>query len=416
MKTTEIFVEQVLIGLLVLATGFLPYIDLEKINELLKSKSISEGAGIVAIAYLLGIVFDRFADTLLSRLEQFHRLTFTFKLIEKSKQYPGSDPYPEDLLKIKILKDGKEPSEYEHYLRIRIRLSRALAVFTPALTISALISSSKSIWPDINIQIYLSITGLIYLSCFVCIWNYKLLKIPRIIKTYEIDIRRSDFYFDEFVPIDEIENFCKAIWKRIKKYRPNPGEDTNKIKEPEGNLKEWLNEILQEPKLFERLSEKNNSTKIIKLVDKIKIDRSKKFSELSKDEQVKIKKLNRYFIENIFPQETPKSYSWCSWRSRISWREPTTIPAGVLFVMMIFLTVYYYEGRTCLVLLTGLGICTISALSWWKISETFMKFLVDCDKNNEGVKDAKTTDVKHENKDTLIGISKVNAKGVFYDD
>lgn len=74
MKTTEIFVEQVLIGLLVLATGFLPYCNTGKIKELFESKSIVEGAGIVAIAYLLGIVFDRFADTLLSRLEQYHRL------------------------------------------------------------------------------------------------------------------------------------------------------------------------------------------------------------------------------------------------------------------------------------------------------------------------------------------------------
>lgn len=59
MKSTEIFVEQVLIGLLVLATGYLPYCNTGKIKELFESKSIVEGAGIVAIAYLLGIVFDR---------------------------------------------------------------------------------------------------------------------------------------------------------------------------------------------------------------------------------------------------------------------------------------------------------------------------------------------------------------------
>lgn len=70
MKTTEIFVEQVLIGLLVLAIGGLPY---WKWCEVCKAwDDLGKGVLLIAVAYLLGIIFDRYADTLLSRVEQYH--------------------------------------------------------------------------------------------------------------------------------------------------------------------------------------------------------------------------------------------------------------------------------------------------------------------------------------------------------
>ncbi|NUO09967.1 MAG: hypothetical protein HUU08_15055 [Candidatus Brocadia sp.] len=319
MKTTEIFVEQVLIGLLVLATGFLPYIPMEKIKELKEFNSLIEGAVIIAIAYLVGIVLDRFADTLLERLEQYHRLRYALDLIEEGKQHSSDDPYPEDRLQIKILKDSKETNERMQYLRSRMRLTRALAIFTPALTISGLLSlwQYKDNIPPGYIIYFLGGAALIYILCFICILvlSCKRYKLP---KTYRIDIQKvKEFY-------------------------------------------------------------KNNPNKRV---------------------------ISPIYIVN---EKEPRKFSWC--------REPTTIAAGLLFLMMISIAVYYREEHALLVLLTGLGISSLAAWSWWRISATFMKFLMDCDKNNEGVKDAKTTDVKHENKDTLIGISKVNAKGVFYDD
>jgi hypothetical protein len=115
LKTTEIFVEQVLIGLLVLATGFLPYIGMTKINTGLSD--IGKGAGIVAIAYLLGIILDRFADTLLSRLEQYHRCEFTIKRKKEGKQDFKSDPYPEGYLQVQILGKSGSASDRMDYLR-----------------------------------------------------------------------------------------------------------------------------------------------------------------------------------------------------------------------------------------------------------------------------------------------------------
>ncbi|MDN3514431.1 MAG: hypothetical protein NG747_08530 [Candidatus Brocadia sp.] len=310
MKTTEIFVEQVLIGLLVLATGFLPYIPMEKIKELKEFNSLIEGAVIIAIAYLVGIVLDRFADTLLERLEQYHRLRFTLNLFNDDKQGSGDDPYPEDRLQIKILKDSKETNERMQYLRSRMRLTRALAIFTPALTISGLlslgqykdnipcdifgslpkkhgVSTSINNIPPGYIIYFLGGAALIYILCFICIFVLpKLFKNYKLPKTYEIDIKKTKDFFKK-----------KSIFMV-------------------------------------------------------------KFSIINKEET--------------------RKFSW--------WWEPTTIAAGLLFLMMISIAVYYREEHALLVLLTGLGISSLSAWSWWRISATFMKFLMDCDKKNEGDK------------------------------
>ncbi len=367
MKTTEIFVEQVLIGLLVLATGFLPYIDANKIKKLIEYSSIVEGALIIATAYLLGIVFDRFADTLLSRLDQYHRLNFTIDLIKNGKQHPGSDPYPEDLLKIKILKGGKEPNEYAHYLRIRMRLSRALAVFTPALTISALLSLLQSKYDDINTLFILSMTGLIYLICFFIILMFS--ELP---KTYEIYI---SFYKGEFVPPSKIKGLYDAISADIKdNYNLLEGKDSDF---PKKCLK-WLNKLLKEPKLYDILHGKNsNEEKSIK-----------KFSNLKDGEQYKIKSLNRLLLEKTYSEKIPKCFSFCSDQKPPKcfswyfwcWRDPTIIAAFILSCVAAgYIAVYYpYKWYPWVIIPAGAAISAISFLSWYRISETFMKFLMDC--------------------------------------
>lgn len=304
MKTTEIFVEQVLIGLLVLATGYLPYCNTGKIKELFESKSIVEGAGIVAIAYLLGIVFDRFADTLLSRLEQYHRLKYTINLIENGKQHRNHDPYPEDKFQNKILKDNNGTTEKMNYFRSRIRLSRALSIFTPALTISGLLSLLRDSGQDKDtILVFLVSTAVIYLLCFIIV-AFVLKIFP---KTEDIDIAK----------VKNVKGYYK--YKFI-------------------------------------------------YVDNFPISRK---TEHSKTKHSKTK------------------FSW--------WSEPTTIAAGVLFGMMTFITVYYHPKHACVVLLIGLGISAISAWSWWRISETFMKFLMDCcngDRENPRVNDNVASDKK----------------------
>jgi hypothetical protein len=132
MKTTELFVEQVLIGLAVIAVTAL-IVGGEVASFLLDPKP-GELAVILAVAYLIGIIFDRYSDTLLGGLEQHHRLHFALKRF-KGGVVPSEDPFPEDKYRIKILHNDRA-SDYAHYLRSRIRLTRAMTVLVPALMVA----------------------------------------------------------------------------------------------------------------------------------------------------------------------------------------------------------------------------------------------------------------------------------------
>ena len=78
MKTTELFVEQTLTGFLVLAAGTAPFLSWETLEKLPGEAKggidISSTAGAIGVAYLLGVIFDRFADTLLERFNRWTRL------------------------------------------------------------------------------------------------------------------------------------------------------------------------------------------------------------------------------------------------------------------------------------------------------------------------------------------------------
>lgn len=140
MKTTEVFVEQVLIGFLVLLIGALPFVGATLPESVGALKVIGSAIGTVGVAYLLGIPFDRFADSVLSSLETRTRLAFSVE-----HPVPGSeDPFPEDLLKIAVQQANDGTVAWMEYLRSRIRLARAVAVFAPGLTLSAILAT----WPE----------------------------------------------------------------------------------------------------------------------------------------------------------------------------------------------------------------------------------------------------------------------------
>lgn len=125
----------------------------------------------------------------------------------------------------------------------------------------------------------------------------------------------------------------------------------------------------------------------------------KKFPKTEDIDIAEVKNVKGYYkykfiyVDN-FPISSKNKHS----KTKFSWWwEPTTIAAGVLFGMMTFITVYYHPKHACVVLLTGLGISAISAWSWWRISETFMKFLMDCyngDRENPRVNDNVASDKK----------------------
>ena len=143
MKSTELFVEQTLTGFLVLTTAAAPFIPLATLVSAGDAESgidVSSAAGAIGAAYLLGVVFDRFADTLLERLNRWNRLLFAIDLMEDGKSLSARDPFPEDQLQIEVIRQGGQAGEWMDYLRSRIRIARAMAAFVPALALSVMLS------------------------------------------------------------------------------------------------------------------------------------------------------------------------------------------------------------------------------------------------------------------------------------
>ncbi|MEK6408912.1 MAG: hypothetical protein AABN34_18470 [Acidobacteriota bacterium] len=144
MKTTEVFVEQVLIGVLVmlnLGLIFSPAITCHVKQLDSPSRTAVIVAAVIATAYLVGIVFDRCADTLLEDIERHCRLQTALQG-KKPLLESDPDPFPEDQYRMKILQNA-EASTYANYIRTRIRLSRALAILIPGLSVSFLLNRAR---------------------------------------------------------------------------------------------------------------------------------------------------------------------------------------------------------------------------------------------------------------------------------
>lgn len=133
MNTTELFVDQVLIGAVVLFVGIM-VVDPQSVHDL-SSPSLTFGAIFLGAAYLIGILYDRFADTLLEDLERHHRILFLLRGRDPDNK---KDPFPEEKFRASLL-DKEGAAKYESYLRTRMRLARATATLCPAVGIAAMV-------------------------------------------------------------------------------------------------------------------------------------------------------------------------------------------------------------------------------------------------------------------------------------
>lgn len=164
MKTTELFVEQVLIGLAVVVTGAL-FVSVEAATFIFKA-DLGALAVLGAVAYLVGILFDRFGDTILACLEQHHRLQFALKQLGKGGGKRG-DPFPEDTYRISVFHND-QASDYAHYLRSRIRLTRALTVLAPALSLGIALYLTNAKCPE------RPVAGLLAVVVYSCLFLKRL--------------------------------------------------------------------------------------------------------------------------------------------------------------------------------------------------------------------------------------------------
>lgn len=111
----------------------------------------------------------------------------------------------------------------------------------------------------------------------------------------------SDFEADEFKGHLTIEKLCNAI----------AGDICNCITKPPSYTLNWLNDLLKNPRLYETLHFNKTITSFVFFKDATDLANKAK-NYISKpfplDLNNQIKKFNRRLLEEIYPQETPKSH------------------------------------------------------------------------------------------------------------
>jgi len=149
MKTTEIFVEQVIIGGLVILIGYILFPqDVEKCLKCFDGTfaQISLGVLLVGAAYLIGIVYDRLTDTMFQDLERHCRWSYLFSKKGFDEVWEcvqsDKDPYPENQYRIAVLKSDSAVYK-EDYFRRRLRLTRAFATLIPGVSIAIVLHIYK---------------------------------------------------------------------------------------------------------------------------------------------------------------------------------------------------------------------------------------------------------------------------------
>ena len=120
---------------------------------------------LMGIIYLVGIVYDRYADTLVQDLDGHNRLWMGIS--GRSRGAPGEDPFPENRFRIEVLRSSGA-ADYSDYLKSRIRLTRALATLCPALSMAALILLIDDVEPDEDVRVVATcVVGVAYSVAFI---------------------------------------------------------------------------------------------------------------------------------------------------------------------------------------------------------------------------------------------------------
>ncbi|MEN6426367.1 MAG: hypothetical protein ABFE13_13470 [Phycisphaerales bacterium] len=127
MKTVEVAIEYVLTGLLALCAFGLPFTPWYGLDGKTLGARSDTLLGILGLAYLIGVIFDKIADTLLSPFDQWLRLRVACRRQDKTLCY-SEDGFPQDILEFALRDKGGDCLEWMDSLRSRIRTARGLAV------------------------------------------------------------------------------------------------------------------------------------------------------------------------------------------------------------------------------------------------------------------------------------------------
>lgn len=145
MNTAQVSIELVLAGILALCAFVLPFFGGSKLSlDLLQSEAL---IGFLGLAYLLGVIFDKLADALISPMEHSLRLRQADEYLNTHKKFKGNDPFPQSNLEYRLRQADDGRLDWMNSLKSRIRTSRELAVLgLPATMGIAIYQSSGETW------------------------------------------------------------------------------------------------------------------------------------------------------------------------------------------------------------------------------------------------------------------------------
>lgn len=145
MQATELLVELVLTGLLMLTVLLCPAVAAGELVLKLTPETITV---VIAVAFALGVVVDRCADSVLAGWEAHERLVYAMKSTTADQRLAlcGTresvrDVFPDDWLRMYALRHGGEIVYRElERRRVRIRVARTATMLVPPLVVSALLA------------------------------------------------------------------------------------------------------------------------------------------------------------------------------------------------------------------------------------------------------------------------------------
>jgi len=154
MNTAQVSIELVLAGILALCAFVLPFFpDADLNSDLLTSEAL---VGVLGLAYLLGVIFDKLADAMLQPTEHLLRLKQADEYLCDHPHFKGNDAYPQNKLEFNLRKSKDGRLDWMNSLKSRIRTSRELAVLgLPAAMGIVIHQSAAPQWISIPIALNL---------------------------------------------------------------------------------------------------------------------------------------------------------------------------------------------------------------------------------------------------------------------
>jgi hypothetical protein len=138
MEMTAVYVEQVIIGLFVIVTVSVLLCG----TPLVVPDNNAALAALIAAAYVVGILYDRISDTMLTSVAAFGKIAYGVRgkkpRFPAEKQYILDDPIPEYDQRLITT----PPSQL--YVLSRLRLLRALTSLIPAMTAALCIAGTRN--------------------------------------------------------------------------------------------------------------------------------------------------------------------------------------------------------------------------------------------------------------------------------